>query len=384
MSALAARWRVALAALSLLGAMAAAPALADIPAPSNLRPVQTQRDCAFVTLAASAACDAAVRNGSLQLLWDEASTKVDGYKLYRVDAHHHAVVFRTANGVAPAFALIPAPRDGYMGKCYAVTAYSGSAESSPSPEYCVARGAIAYVRTLGPDRLASLIHWSVPTLYTKCKGEEPSGILAPAQIFGMTQALGFTTFLPWLTSFRNGQLVGATRQLNVAFVGIQAYGLVTNVNAGFVSGCPNGNNSLAGYAVVTARTGIDFDLRRLAGHKIYAARLTFTASQALRNDGNRYFAANDYSCATSLAVANDAWWREGDMPFHKDAQATFGLAPVPSLTLDVTPVIAGWASTFDRDDYGFVLRSRLEDGTPVQNYSCMTEYTNPRMDLVFF
>jgi hypothetical protein len=382
MSALAARRGFALAAFTLL--CAAAPALADVPAPSHLRPVQTQRDCAFVTAAASAACDAAVRGGSLQLLWDEPSAKVDGYKLYRVDGKRHVLVGRTANGVAPAFALVPVPRDGYMRKCYVVTAYLGSSESAASDQYCVGRGAIAYVRTLAPDRLASVVHWSVPTLYARCKGETPSNPLAPAQVFGMTQSLGFTSFLPWLTSFRNPELQGATRQLSVAFAGVQAYGLITSVNAGFVSGCPNGNNSLAGYAMVSARTGLDFDLRRLAGHKIYTARLTLTASQALRNDGSRYFAANDYSCATSLAVATDAWWRSGNMPYHQDGQATFGLAPVPSLTLDVTPIIAGWAANFDRDDYGFVLRSRLEDGTPVQNYACMTQYTNPRMDLVFF
>jgi hypothetical protein len=72
------------------------------------------------------------------------------------------------------------------------------------------------------------------------------------------------------------------------------------------------------------------------------------------------------------------------MPYHKEGQATFGLAPVPSVTLDVTPIIAQWAGAFDRGDYGFVLRSRLEDGTPIQNFACLTQYTNPQLDLVFF
>jgi hypothetical protein len=364
--------------------MLAAPASADVQAPANLRPVQTKTDCAFVSLAATAACDAAVRAGTLQLLWDEPSPKVDGYRLYRVDGGHHALIEKTANGAAPAFVVVPKPRDGYLKKCYVVVAYAGSSESAPSPQYCVGFGAVAFVRSLSPDRVASLVHWSVPALYARCKAETPSNPLAPAQVFQMTQPLGFTTFLPWLSSFRNPQLVGSTRQLAVAFAGVEAYGLITSVDAGFVSACPNGNNSLAGYAMVTARTGLDFDLRRLAGHKIYAARLTLDAAQALRNDGSKYIVANDYSCATSLAVATDAWWRAGDMPYHKEGQATFGLAPVPSVTLDVTPIIAQWAGAFDRGDYGFVLRSRLEDGTPIQNFACLTQYTNPQLDLVFF
>lgn len=384
MSALVRRRSAFLAAALFFCGSASAAALAQASSPTSLRPVQTKTDCDFVSIATSAACDANVRGGTLQLLWDEASDKVDGYKLYRVDGGHHALIVRTANGSAPAYAVIPKPRDGYLGKCYTVAAYTGRTDSPESQKYCVGPGAIAFVRSIAPYRVASIVHWSVPTVYARCKAEVPDHQLLPAQVFQLAQPTGFNAFFPWLTGFRNPELTGTTRQLSVQFAGVQAYGLVTGLDNGFVAGCPNGTNSLAGFAMVTARTGLGFDLRRLAGHKIYAARLTLNASQAVRNEGNRFLTVNDYSCATSLAVATDAWWRSGNMPYHQKGQATFGLAPVPSVTLDVTPIVAAWAGNFDRDDYGFVLRSRLEDGTPLQSFACMTQYTNPQLDLVFF
>ena len=45
-------------------------------------------------------------------------------------------------------------------------------------------GAVAFVRSLSPDRVASLVHWSVPALYARCKAETPSNPLAPAQYAG--------------------------------------------------------------------------------------------------------------------------------------------------------------------------------------------------------
>jgi len=364
---------------------AALPAAAAPPAPGNLRPVQNKHDCAFVSNTQSANCDAAVRGGQLQLRWDEQTAKIDGYKIYRVDGKRHVLIATMPNGIAPAFGIVPKPRDGYIGKCYTVVAYQGSADSADSPQFCAQVGATSGTRLVGPDRVATMVHWSVPSLYARCKSETPTNQLSPAQIFRLTQNSGFTSFFPWLTSFLNPETDGSARQLNVAFAGLQAYGLVTGVDGNFVPACPANANAIAGYAMVTARTGLGFNLRRFGGHKIYSATLTLDAPQALRVVSTKTFGAqNSYSCATSLAVANSAWWRSGPMSFHPQGQATFGFAPVPSVTLDVTPIVAEWAGNFDRNDYGFVLRSRLEDGTPIDSFACMTRYANPRLEVVFF
>jgi len=384
MSSVFARVRAA-AILAVLALASAAPAgAAAVAAPANLRPVQNRQDCVFVTLARSAACDAAVRAGQLQLLWDEPAGRIDGYRIIRVDGQRHVLIARLATGIAPAFATIAKPRDGYRGKCYAVEAYLGADNSADSPPLCVTPTSTAVTRLLGADRLASLIHWAVPTLYRQCRGEIPTGQISPARVFTMIQPSGFTSFFPWLATFVDPELVGSTRELNVAFAGVQAYGLVTGVDGNFVPGCPANTNALAGYAMVSSRTGLDFNLRRVWGHKVYAATLSIDAPSALRASGTKYIPAANYSCATSLAVAKSEWWRSGEMPFFPQGQATFGLAPVPSVTLDVTPIVGEWAANFGRGDDGFILRSRLEDGTPIQNYACMTRYANPRLNVVYF
>lgn len=357
---------------------------APIPQPADLRPVQNRQDCAFVSTAASAACDAAVRSGKLQLLWDEPAGRIDGYKIYRVDGQRHVFISRSTNGIAPAFALIVEPRDGWRGKCYTVAAYLGSNDSADSARYCVTAGAIATSKVLSADRVASLVHWAAPTLYAGCRGSSPAGELAPRQVFSMTVPSGYATFFPWLAVFSDPQLVGSTRQLNVAFAGIQAYGLTTGVDGKFVTSCPASVNALAGYAMVTARTGLDFNLGWLVGHKVYSAILTIESPQAVRNSGNAFAPTDGYSCATSLAVALTAWWSAGGMPYIEQGQARFGSAPVPRVTLDVTPIVDSWAGNGDRNDYGFILRSYLEDGRPVRSFACMTRYENPRLAIVYF
>jgi hypothetical protein len=384
MLALFVRARVA-AILAAFCAASAVPASADaIPPPAGLRPVQNRQDCAFVSSITSAACDASVRAGKLQLLWDEPQGKIDGYKIFRVDGQRHVLISSSRNGIAPAFSLIVKPRDGWKGKCYTVAAYAGSNQSADSAEYCVTSAAIATQKLLAADRLASLIHWTVPSLFKGCRGYAPAGQLSPRQVFSMTQPSGYTSFFPWLAGFTDPELVGSTRQLNVAYAGVQAYSLTTGVDGNFVTSCPANGNTIAGYAEVTARTGIDFNLRGLSGHKVYSATLSLDSPQALRNAGAKFLPANGYSCATSLAVAQSAWWKAGEMPYIQQGQASFGLAAVPSLTLDVTPIVGQWAGNNDNGDYGFILRSHLEDGSPVQSFACMTKYANPRLNVVYF
>jgi hypothetical protein len=58
-----------------LPAGAAGPAVAP---PTHLRPVQSETDCAKVLTLAAFGCDAAVKAGDLQLIWDESDKRVTG------------------------------------------------------------------------------------------------------------------------------------------------------------------------------------------------------------------------------------------------------------------------------------------------------------------
>lgn len=49
------------------------PADAAIARPTNLRPVQSKADCAAALSLAAVVCDAAVKAGDLQLIWDESN-----------------------------------------------------------------------------------------------------------------------------------------------------------------------------------------------------------------------------------------------------------------------------------------------------------------------
>ena len=89
---------------------------------------------------AGLACSAGFSNGWLALIWNAPNacgSCIDGYNVYRVDGGQHTFIYKQNNGKDVTVALVTKPSDGFAGKCYSVTAYSGNKESNDTGPFCV-------------------------------------------------------------------------------------------------------------------------------------------------------------------------------------------------------------------------------------------------------
>lgn len=122
----------------------AAPAKTTIARPTHLRPVQSKADCATVLSLLAAICDAAVKAGDLQLIWDGSDKTATGYNVYQVDriGGHKLVGTPTAR-----YYVVKKPREGYANLCFAVAATAGKQTSPESPRYCYAPDGTATTRS---------------------------------------------------------------------------------------------------------------------------------------------------------------------------------------------------------------------------------------------
>ena len=153
------------------------PPPAPIPAPYHVRPVQSKHDCAAGLSLLAAICDADVKAGGLQLLWNDRATKLDGYKIYRGSGDSRKLVLTLSNGPSPKYGAISKPSGGYDHACYAVTAYLGSRESAPSAAYCVQPGATAQTATFAPAHVRSYISISNPDLLDPNNNSRPASVV---------------------------------------------------------------------------------------------------------------------------------------------------------------------------------------------------------------
>ena len=125
----------------------------QISAPTGLKSTLDQKTCNdHGGFAGGLACKAGLPNGMLALVWNYCSgCQADGFHLYRVDGGRRDAVSIPANGTSVTIALLDVPSDGFSGKCYAVTAYRGSAESALSAQFCVAGGSTIQTVSLTPQ-----------------------------------------------------------------------------------------------------------------------------------------------------------------------------------------------------------------------------------------
>lgn len=111
------------------------------PSPSGLTSTNDPQMCTqHGGFGGGLACTAGFSNGWLALIWsapNACSNCIDGYDVYRVDGGQHTFVYKQNNGKDVTLALVTKPSDGFNGKCYSVTAYSGNKESSDTGPYCV-------------------------------------------------------------------------------------------------------------------------------------------------------------------------------------------------------------------------------------------------------
>ena len=111
------------------------------PAPNSLSSTNDPQVCtAHGGFGAGLACSAGFHNGWLALIWNApnaCANCIDGYNVYRVDGGQHTFVYKQNNGKDVTVALVTTPSDGFNGKCYSVTAYTGNRESNDTGPFCV-------------------------------------------------------------------------------------------------------------------------------------------------------------------------------------------------------------------------------------------------------
>jgi hypothetical protein len=348
-----------------------------IPAPWNVHPVQSKHDCASALALLATICDAAVKSGELQLLWNDKATALDGYKIYRVDGGRHAVVTTTTNGATPKYGVVSRPNGGYKGACYAVTAYQGARESAQSSRYCVQSGSTASTETFSPAHVRSYVTVSNPGIVDL---NNNNATLPLSTLLSWLHKSGFDTLIPsQVADSGHASSVNGT-----AYVGYQYAFVHETVPTGgeFYSGTDHG------WVKIASRGGYDFNLSKLANRKIYSATLTLNVSQTVRDaSSHTRFATSDYSCADLYWLGKDFWWSQSGPLNNVIAGGKLSMQPGPSVTVDMTPVVANWAAAGDQRDYGFILSNSIADvnaSTPYADLACFTKYYNAQLKVIYF
>jgi hypothetical protein len=352
------------------------PKPAPIPAPWNVRPVQSKHDCASALSLVAGICDAVVKTGGLQLLWNDRATTLDGYKIYRGSGDSRKLVLTLSNGPSPKYGAISKPSGGYDHACYAVTAYIGSRESAPSPAYCVQPGATAQTTTFAPAHVRSYVSLSYPALLDP---NNNSGQLPLSTDLAKLQSTGFNTLLPsQVANSAHGASISGT-----AYVGYQSGYVKSPVpnNGEFYSGTDQG------WVTIRSRAGYDFNLGKLTNHKVYSAILTLNVSQTARdNKYHSHFDLSDYSCTDRYLLGKDFWWSQSGALNNASTSAEIGQGKGPVVTVDVTKTVSDWAAGVS--DYGFVLSNALADATGAKpmypDLGCFTKYYNAQLKVVYF
>ncbi len=347
-----------------------------IPAPSDVRPVQSVHDCAAALALLATICDNGVKSGDLQLLWKDGASKLDGYKVYRVDGSHHNIVVTTSNGTSPKYALITKPGGGYKGACYAVTGYLGNRESARSEKYCVESGSTASTETFSPAHVRSYLTYIDPTITDP---NNYANTLSLAALISKLQGSNFGAELP-------SQLLAANRSVSVggsAYVGYQdAYYAESIDTSQFRTGYPNG------YARIKSRAGYDFNLGKLSNRKIYSAILTLDVAQTVQDTaGHTRFRTDDYSCADTYLLGKDFWWSYSGALNNTSSGGHIGLKSGPVVTVDVTGTVENWAADGNQRYYGFILSNAIADTNAKPAYpdlACFTKYYNATLKVIYF
>jgi len=339
---------------------------AAIAQPTDLRPVQSKADCVAALSLLAVICDAAVRAGDLQLIWDESDKPVSGYKVYQYGGRGETFL-----GTAPArYYVIKKSPEGYAHLCFAVAASVGNVTSPVSQRYCYAPGATATTRLLQPSRTATVVPYLVvlncpPNTYQSGTSYSP-------------RLPGVTMLLPWLPYMGQGKHT-------------QSGTYVGNVAAPHVpvetQSCQN--SSVASVSVwMNAFAGIAFDTGWLRGVRIYSANLTLTAMQTVTGASGTFTLSKGGWCSIWVRAAIDPWWGGPSGNLFGSTKGEVKVVSRPATgTIDVTSVVEAYDLP-----YGIILMSPDTPGNaPQNNYlvpnatnTCLTKFSPPSLQVVYF
>ncbi|MEA2719769.1 MAG: hypothetical protein QOJ39_1633 [Candidatus Eremiobacteraeota bacterium] len=253
--------------------------------PNNLHAANGAPDCAVhVGLLGALVCPDMVKNGGLLLVWDwqagPGPGAIDGYRVYRVDGGLKQLVDTVHNKQSQTLSNVPKPSGGYVGKCYAATAFAGARESALSQPFCTANGAVATTTRLPLFRVRSSAKQRDNTMF---KSDPNSGLI-----------VGFDYS-------KEEHLLGDD------------------------------------YHNYIYRIAVGFDVSPLFNRRLVAAKLHLPVVTTAGSYGN-------HACATDVGTGTGAWWQnhdwlEGD--FHYNIAPT---DMSPEITADVTRIVAPWLS----------------------------------------
>jgi plastocyanin len=112
--------------------------------PRNVGVARGTKQCAaHVGLFGAMTCPALIKLGDVLLVWDWQAgagfAAIDGFRVYRVTGGAKQLVSARTDKDSITLVDLPGPAAGYVGTCFAVTAYAGAAESALSAAHCVTR-----------------------------------------------------------------------------------------------------------------------------------------------------------------------------------------------------------------------------------------------------
>jgi plastocyanin len=116
--------------------------------PRNVSVARGTQECAaHVGLFGALACPAMIKSGNVLVVWDwnagAGPDAIDGFRLYRVAGGTKYLVYTRADKKDLTLVDLTGPAAGYVGTCFAVSAYAGAYESALSDALCVTRQQIA-------------------------------------------------------------------------------------------------------------------------------------------------------------------------------------------------------------------------------------------------
>jgi hypothetical protein len=232
---------------------------------------------------------------------------------------------------------IDKPQGGYVGACYAVSAYQGSAETASSTPFCIQQMTI-----IGPQHVSlRSVNWS-------------------------TGWIDHTSGCAWWNVICNIADLGSY----VSWGGCQTVCVGYDYDS-------DSNRMITRGAYV-------FDVSSFAGRYVNSATLTIPVTKSMIGQGKS--TSPQVSCITKVALANQDWWdKSNDQKFHAmswDYEHLVSTNP-PAASMDVTTLLRRRGPDF----YGFVVsgdESRYHEQDPEKD-SCYTEYSSTAtLDVEFY
>lgn len=125
------------------------------------------------------------------------------------------------------------------------------------------------------------------------------------------------------------------------------------------------------------RAAVAFDVTPYLGRRLVSAKLEL---EILDSTGM----GNNHSCANSVGAGNEFWWRDQD---PLDGSFGYNIVPTeegPTISADVTPIVAHWLATSTNPNYGFVLKGDETLPSGLTERRCITKYTRPALVLTYY